>query len=400
MDQPLVSIITPSFNQGAFIRATIEGVLSQDYPHIEYIIMDGASTDATASIVKEYAGRLTFISEKDKGQSHAINEGFRRARGDILAWLNSDDILLPGAVANAVAAFQQHPESGAVYGEGYLIDAAGNVKGRFPATEPFNLWKLIYLCDYILQQTVFFRRSVLDDVGLLDETLHWGLDWDLLIRIGKKYYMHYIPEYMGALREYEQAKTFSGGHRRFRELATIMRRHGHLRYPPGYFFYGLETYHRVLGRYLPFAAWRRALSRAAHAHIRRLCDAQGLYSDGWAARRLRYMLPSGTGGIRITGFLPEYRALRDQRLTVYRDGKKLGEQAVPFGEFAIEVEGSGASFPKPAYIEVTASSVLRSKGDRRKLAYMLRAIEWSKPQQRGAAEANCAPSTEPVASGP
>ena len=400
MDQPLVSIITPSFNQGRFIRATIESVLSQDYPNIEYIVMDGASTDETASIVKEYASRLTFISENDRGQSHAINKGFRMARGDILAWLNSDDILLPGAVSTAIQTLQQHPEAGAVYGEGYLIDAEGNVKRRFPATEPFNLWKLVYLSDYILQQTAYFRRSVLDEVGLLDETLHWGMDWDLLIRIGKRYPLQHIPHYMGALREYDDAKTFSGGHRRFRELASIMRSHGHMRYPPGYFSYGLETYHRLVGRWLPFASWRSALSRAAHAYIRRLCDAQGLYSDGWAARRLRYMLPSGTGGIRITGFLPEYRALRDQRLTVYRDWKKLGEQAVPFGEFAIEVEGSGASFPKPAYIEVMASSVLRSKGDRRKLAYMLRAIEWSKPQQRGAAEANRAPSTEPVASGP
>src|SRR5437667_3609670 len=96
---PLFSVVTPSYNQGRFIRATIESVLSQDYPHIEYIIMDGGSTDETASIAQEYSGRLTFISEPDNGQAHAINKGFRIARGEVLSWLNSDDIILPGAIA-------------------------------------------------------------------------------------------------------------------------------------------------------------------------------------------------------------------------------------------------------------------------------------------------------------
>src|SRR5262245_18944056 len=144
MRPPLVTVVTPSFNQGRFIRATIESVLSQDYPDIEYIVMDGGSTDDTAEVVKDFAGRLTWISEKDRGQSHAINKGFRMAKGEIVAWINSDDSLVPGAVAHAVRAFVHHPEAGAVYGEGYLIDRAGRITSRFPATEPFNLWKLIY----------------------------------------------------------------------------------------------------------------------------------------------------------------------------------------------------------------------------------------------------------------
>src|SRR5436309_8624539 len=111
---PLFSVVTPSYNQGRFIRATIESVLSQDYPNLEYIIMDGGSADETASVVKEYASRLTFISEKDRGQSHAINKGFQMARGEILAWLNSDDLYLPGAVNRAVQAFHENPAAGAV----------------------------------------------------------------------------------------------------------------------------------------------------------------------------------------------------------------------------------------------------------------------------------------------
>src|SRR5262245_25991034 len=121
MRTPLVTIVTPSFNQGRFIRATIESVLNQDYPHMEYIVMDGGSTDDTADVVKEYEGRLIWISEKDRGQSHAINKGFRMAQGALVAWVNSDDLLLPRAVSHAVRAFEQHPDVGAVYGEGYLI---------------------------------------------------------------------------------------------------------------------------------------------------------------------------------------------------------------------------------------------------------------------------------------
>jgi len=245
MKSPLVTVVTPSYNQGRFIRATIESVLSQDYPNLEYIVMDGGSTDETAAVVNDYSSRLTWISEKDRGQSHAINKGFRMAKGEIVSWLNSDDFILPGAVRHGVAAFERNPLAGAVYGEGYLIDEGGNITGRFPATVPFNLWKLIYLSDYILQQTSYFRKSVLDEVGYVDEDLHWGMDWDLYVRIGKRYPIEYIPEYMGCLREYATAKSFSGGGRRFRELAAIMRRHGGVRYPPGYVTYGLDTYGRI-----------------------------------------------------------------------------------------------------------------------------------------------------------
>src|SRR5882724_1671971 len=109
MPGPLVTIVTPSYNQGHFIRATIESVLSQDYPHVEYIIMDGGSTDETASVAKDYASRVTFISEKDRGQSHAINKGFDMAKGSVLAWLNSDDLYLPGCIRTAVDGLRMNP---------------------------------------------------------------------------------------------------------------------------------------------------------------------------------------------------------------------------------------------------------------------------------------------------
>jgi glycosyltransferase involved in cell wall biosynthesis len=133
---PKVSIITPSFNQAGFIERTIQSVLSQDYPNIEYLVIDGGSNDETLEVLKKYEGRLQWISEKDSGQSEAINKGYRMATGEILTWLNSDDTLLPGAVSKAVAYFDEHPDVMMIYGEGYIIDENDKVKQRFPFTEP------------------------------------------------------------------------------------------------------------------------------------------------------------------------------------------------------------------------------------------------------------------------
>lgn len=257
--RPLVSIITPSFNQGQFIEETIQSVLSQNYPNLEYIVVDGGSTDKTNQILKKYEGRLRWISEKDHGQSEAINKGIRLSRGEILAWLNSDDTYLPGAITKAVSFLEAHPEVMMLYGEGYLIDEKEHTKRRFPATQPFDLRTLIYVRDYILQQTVFFRRKVLVDVGMLDETLHYGMDWDYWIRIGKKFKVSYIAEYLANLREYPEAKSFSGGLERFRELVKIMRRHGKRRFPPAYIYYGWEPVQaeimRRIMRRLPWMNW-------------------------------------------------------------------------------------------------------------------------------------------------
>ena len=400
MPKPLVTVVTPSYNQGHFIRATIESVLSQDYPEVEYIIMDGGSTDATASVAKDYASRLTFISEKDRGQSHAINKGFQMAKGTILAWLNSDDLYLPGSTRTAVEAFSRNPDAGAVYGEGYLIDYSGENSKRFPCTETFNLWKLAHLSDYILQQTVYFRRAVLDEVGLLDEDLHYTMDWDLLIRIGMKYRLEHVPEYMGCLREYPEAKSFAGGKRRIRELGSMLQRHTGMRIPPGYVVYGLDTYHQIWCEQVErlFTPGLKPVSTKVQSAIR-LCagliigrtirKSQGLYADGWAGPRLLYMLPPGSGPILIEGSVPNWRHLHGQKLGVTGNGRFLGEFAAPFGDFQFTVPLPSEFDGKLLHLQIEASRSFMPgsftlRGDRRRLAYLLKSIRFANmsPQTR------------------
>jgi glycosyltransferase involved in cell wall biosynthesis len=397
---PLVTVVTPSYNQGSFIRATIESVLSQDYPNIEYIIMDGGSTDETATVVKDYASRLTFISEKDRGQSHAINKGFRMARGPVLSWLNSDDLFLPGAIRTAVNALEKEPGAGAVYGEGYLIDRAGKITSRFPCTEPLNLWKFVYLSDYILQQTVYFRKEALDRVGYLDEDLHYSMDWDILIRIGMRYPLIYVPEYMGCLREYEEAKTSAGGVRRAREIGRMLRRHTGMRISPGHIVYGLETYQNMWCRRAERLAfgWRPAVRllqggiRVAVGTIigRTIQLSQGLFPQGWAGRVLHYMLPPGGSTVRIEGALPE--GLRGQTLRIDAGGLRLAEARIEAGDFRLAVEIPGELRGEALRLTVRASRSCISgrippDGVRRQVAYRLKQICWAGPD--GAAAIPC-----------
>ena len=388
---------SPSLNQGKFIRATIESVLSQDYPNVEYIVMDGGSTDETASVVKDYASRLTFISEKDRGQSHAINKGFRMARGSILAWLNSDDVYLPGAIRKGVEGFSLDPAPGAVYGEGYLIDREGTVTCRFPHTIPVNLWRLTYVSDYILQQSVYFRKDVLDEVGYLNEDLHYSMDWEILIRIGKKHPLGYIPEYMGCLREYAEAKSSSGGARRVREIRDMLRSHTDRWLPPGYIIYGLGTHHEIWceriqrGAVLrPIAGKLQSLVKTAAGMI--IChadrDSQGLYTDGWAAPVLRYMLYPGSGPLIVEGTVPDWgKAFRGQKLSIIANGRRVGKFPLPAGDFNLQVELPPDLSGELLHLRIKASRWIvpgrfTLHGDHRRLAYLFKGIRWLRESER------------------
>ncbi|MFQ5576764.1 MAG: glycosyltransferase family 2 protein [Anaerolineae bacterium] len=183
-DLPLVSIITPSYNQVEFLEATILSVLNQDYPHIEYLVIDGGSTDGSADIIRRYEDRLAFwVSEPDRGQSHAINKGLRRATGDILSWLNSDDTLTAGAVRRAVTHLTGPNGVDVVYGRANRIDSRGNhVRSPGDSSPEFGLHTVIAEC-VVTQPGAFWRRKIMERVGLLNEELHYVMDYEFWARM-------------------------------------------------------------------------------------------------------------------------------------------------------------------------------------------------------------------------
>ena len=213
---PLVSIITPSFNQAEYLEDTISSVLAQDYNPIEYLIVDGASSDRSVEIIKKHAAlapdRLSWwISEPDSGQAEAINKGFQRARGEIIAWLNSDDIYLPGAIRQAVNALEADPQLGLVFGDAITIAADGSPLN--PLT--FGRWGLAELTSFhiICQPAVFLRRAALERAGGLDPDYHFMLDHHLWLRIARlnpiKYAAGETPIYWAATRHHPSAKNVS-----------------------------------------------------------------------------------------------------------------------------------------------------------------------------------------------
>jgi glycosyltransferase involved in cell wall biosynthesis len=206
--QPLISIITPSFNQAGFIGRTIESVRQQDYTHIEHIVVDGGSTDGTQEILRSYAGTypLRWLSEKDKGQADAINKGFAMAKGEIIGWVNSDDTFAAGALKRAATELSQTAEISWVYGDGVWIDENDRVIGEWESQSE-NLLGLLTDSYYIVQPTVFFRRSLLDTLGGLDESLHFTLDIDFFWRMALLSRGHYIPQILATRRLHAEAKS-------------------------------------------------------------------------------------------------------------------------------------------------------------------------------------------------
>jgi glycosyltransferase involved in cell wall biosynthesis len=263
---PVVSIVTPSYNQGRYIEETLQSVLNQDYPNLEYIVVDGGSSDNTIEILKKYEGRLTWISEKDRGQADAINKGFHMAKGEILAWLNSDDTYLPGAVHKSVRYLEAHPEVGMLYGEGYHVDEEGEFIERY-YTEPFDYQRLSEVC-FICQPTVFLRAEVIRTVGPLDVTLDYCLDYEYWMRIAKRFRIGYLGSYLANSRLHMDTKTLSKRVEVHQETLQVVKRH----------------YGRVPMRWIN-----------AYAHVylteKLLGKIQGIYEDGWASPRVRFALP-------------------------------------------------------------------------------------------------------------
>jgi glycosyltransferase involved in cell wall biosynthesis len=251
-----ISIVTPSLNQCGFIPEMLDSLQSQDYPDWEHVVFDAGSTDGSVEVWREWEEggklrngetetlrnaekgklgnaeterlrnrerRVRVFVEPDRGQSDAINKGMRVATGGIVGWLNADDVLLPGALSKVVEAFEKNPDAVVVYGVGAKTDLGGQIIKKVPFRE-FCSKRLSYAFGAV-QPAMFFRRDAYWKVGGLDESLHYAMDWDLLLKLAKVGNVVAIPDHLANIRYYPETKTNTGGWKRMREIAGIARSH-------------------------------------------------------------------------------------------------------------------------------------------------------------------------------
>jgi glycosyltransferase involved in cell wall biosynthesis len=223
-ERPLVSIVTPSLNQGRYLREALESVRAQTYEPIEHIVMDGGSTDETLAILED-APDLQWVSEPDRGQSHALNKGFARAKGEILGWLNADDAYLPEAVAQGVQALQESG-AGLVYADVTRVNDDGINPRRIRSRPVFDLWTELNEGCGIYSPSVFFTRAALEQAGELDESLHLTMDYDLWLRIGKALLVRHVDAVWALQRIHDEAKSRAQFDAFWPERLRVSRRHG------------------------------------------------------------------------------------------------------------------------------------------------------------------------------
>lgn len=204
---PTISVVTPTLNQRHYIETTIDSVLQQGYPKLNYMVVDGGSTDGTQELLATYGKGLDWMIEAGIGQSAAINHGWQRSSGEVIAWLNSDDVYTPGTLDTVGEYFQLHPEVDILYGSCDMIDSRSNIIKAYP-TRPFDFVELVRsTINYIPQPATFLRRRVIEKAGWLDETLSFVMDFDYWLRAGLQHKIVYFPEKLAELRLHATAKS-------------------------------------------------------------------------------------------------------------------------------------------------------------------------------------------------
>jgi glycosyltransferase involved in cell wall biosynthesis len=227
---PRISVITPSLNQAAFLEQTIQSVISQGYPNLEYFVMDGGSTDGTIPLLKKYKASIQWVSKKDGGQSDAINKGFKIATGEILGFLNSDDVYEPGALFAVGEYFRRHPRAQWVSGKCRIIDSKGKEIRRF-ITLYKNIWLSLHspivldVINYISQPATFWRREVSRTIGEFDQSLTHAMEYDFWLRAAQRFSLCVVPQNLARFRMHPASKAGSSARAQFDAELAIARRY-------------------------------------------------------------------------------------------------------------------------------------------------------------------------------
>lgn len=276
-----VFVVTPSFNQALFLRETIESVLAQDYENLEYLVADGGSTDGSIEILKSYGDRVRWISGPDGGQAAAIARAWLESDADVVAWLNSDDTYLPGAISTSVSYLEAHPDAAMIYGEAWYVDAAGRRLRRYP-TKPFDREALRAEC-FICQPAAFIRRDVFKIVDLPDPSLRYCMDYDLWIRISRHFHVDRLESFLATSRLHLENKSLGERAGLLLEGRKVSQKHFGTAHPAWKLAYADMLMRQMVGRLWRVPAWLRPLARQFEAW--KLEDVAGPpFDDGWARR--------------------------------------------------------------------------------------------------------------------
>ena len=392
---PKFGIVTPTYNMGNYLEETIQSILTQDYPHVDYVVMDGGSKDNTVEILKKYEGRLHWRSEKDNGQGDAVNKGWHNTQGEIFTFLNADDTYLPGALATVAKHFREKPNAGMIYGEAYHVHADGKIIDRYH-TSPFNVETLSQQC-YICQPAAFMKRDAFAGAGMINVNLHYALDYELWMRIAKNNAVYKVDEYLATSRMYKDNKTLANRRRVYQEILGSVRTHyGYVPFEwvNGYACYLLDRKDQFFDRSKPsllshgvsfllgsyynprqlqryFADWGKGSGLIA--------SYEGRWEDGWISKRYLKAMAVGVAGERIhiqgKNVAPHRRALK---LTIKLDGEIVNQTALATqGPFAIEIPCPQQFQGKWCQLAIEADRIWSPKvnGDLRKLSCVIDTVE-------------------------
>lgn len=348
---PVISIVTPNFNMGQFLKETIDSVLSQDYPHVDYVVMDAASTDNSVDILRQYGTRLNWCSEKDRGQADAVNRGFHATNGEIFAFLNSDDTYLPGALGAVAKHFRNNPVVGMIYGEAYHVQLSGEVIARYP-TEPFDLDRFQRQC-FICQPAAFMKRDAFRNAGMMNVNMHFALDYELWMRIAKQYPVLKVDDYLATSRMHMDNKTLSKRRLVYQEIIGSVKaqfQYASYEWLHGYACYLLDRKDQYFDRSrpsLPSYALTLALGLHHNPGKRKRFVAEwqemtgfgrpfhGRWDDGWISRKWlsEQKIPIEAEQVVISG--KHVAPIGPIKLTFGLNGNQLHRQEVRSGEYVL-----------------------------------------------------------------